>query len=174
MLRDWEVAAISILQSGSPFSVICSRPFIAGRDGSGRIVANNGCDYNADGFNYDFPNTPVFGNSKTGLSRSDYLAGAISRASFPVPSLGQQGDLGRNTFRGPGYAGTDVTLIRKLLLTSPWHGEDMKLQLRAEIFNLFNRVNLGPVNGDLASQQFGRSSSSLPARNIQFGVRLEF
>jgi hypothetical protein len=174
VLDGWEVANITILQSGLPFSVICSRPFAPVRDASGVLAGNSGCDYNADGFNYDFPNTPTFGNSKTGLSRSDYIRGVFSRADFPAPPLGRQGDLGRNSFRGPGYAGTDFSVLKSTPI--PWvlGPEGAKLQFRAEVFNLFNRVNLGPVNGDIASAQFGRASSTLPARNIQFGLRLEF
>jgi hypothetical protein len=168
-LRGWEIAAIGILQSGTPFSVICSRPFIPVRDGNGRLIGNNGCDYNADGFNYDFPNTPAFGNSRDGWSRSDYIQGVLNRSDFPAPPFGRQGDLGRNTFRGPGYAGVDLAVLKNLALPS-----DARLQLRGEVFNLLNRVNLTSVNGDLASPQFGRSTSTQPARNIQFGVRLEF
>jgi hypothetical protein len=172
-LGGWEVAAITILQSGLPFSVICSRPFAAVRS-AGTVVGNSGCDYNADGFNYDFPNTPSFGNTKAGLSRSDYGRGVVSRTDFPAPPLGKQGDLGRNTFRGPGYAGTDFSILKNTSV--PWLSgiEDANLQFRVEIFNLFNRVNFGTVNGDLASTQFGRSTSALPARNIQLGLRLEF
>jgi len=63
---------VTILQSGPPFSVICTANFKPVLDGAGAVVGNTGCDYNADGTNYDRPNTPSFGNTKTGLSRSDY------------------------------------------------------------------------------------------------------
>ena len=97
----WQLSAITILQSGLPFSVVCSGPpFQPVRDANGTIVGNSGCDYNADGYNWDYPMTPSWGNSKTGLSRSNYMSGLFQSSEFPSPPLGVEGDLGRNTFRG--------------------------------------------------------------------------
>jgi hypothetical protein len=42
------------------------------------------------------------------------------------------------------------------------------------VFNVLNRVNLGAVNGDLASSVFGRSTSTFDPRIIQLGARLLF
>jgi hypothetical protein len=53
-------------------------------------------------------------------------------------------------------------------------GEAGQLDLRSEFFNLFNRVNLGQPTGSLTSSQFGRSTTALGARNVQFGLRLAF
>ena len=45
-------------------------------------------------------------------------------------------------------------------------------------YSLYSNLNevhtLSPVNGDLASSLFGRSTSSFPARSVQFGLRFEF
>jgi hypothetical protein len=173
LFGGWQVANVTILQSGTPFSVFCSTPFIPVRNTQDVIVGNAGCDYNADGYNYDYPNTPAFGNFKSG-SRSDYLQGLFSAADFPAPPLGSQGDLGRNTFIGPGYANTDFSVMKNMKI--PWFlgQEGANLQFRAEFFNLFNRVNLGQADGNLASPFFGRSASQYGPRLIQFGLRLAF
>ena len=80
--------------------------------------------------------TPSFGNSKGGLSRSDYLAGmfacggtAFCGSIFPSPGL-VEGNLGRNTFHGPGFANTDFSVIKNLKI--PWFigGEGANLQFR--------------------------------------------
>ena len=78
LLGGWELTNVTILQSGPPFSVICTANFAPVFDTGGNVVGNTGCDYNADGTNYDRPNTPAFGNSKGGLSRSDYLTGIFA------------------------------------------------------------------------------------------------
>jgi hypothetical protein len=170
----WELTNVTILQSGQPFSVICTRPFKAVLNAAGNVIGNTGCDYNADGVNIDQPNTPSFGNSKTGLSRSDYINGVFTAADFPAPPLGQQGNLGRNTYHGPGFANTDFSVIKNVHI--PWFlgSEGAKLQFRTEFFNVFNRVNLTQVTNDLANPQFGRSTSTYPARDIQFALRISF
>jgi hypothetical protein len=172
-LGGWQVGNVTILQSGSPYSVYCSTPFIPIYDVTGAITGNSGCDYNADGTNFDYPNTPAFGNFRSG-SRSAYINGIFKASDFPAPALGQEGDLGRNTFIGPGYANTDFTVIKNTKI--PWFAgkEGANLQFRTEIFNIFNRVNLQQVTGDLASPFFGESTSQYGSRDFQFGIRIAF
>jgi len=181
LLGGWELTNVTILQSGPPFSVICTANFKPVLDGAGAVVGNTGCDYNADGTNYDRPNTPSFGNTKTGLSRSDYLSGifacggtAFCGSIFPSPGL-TEGSLGRNTFHGPGFANTDFSVIKNVKI--PWFigGEGANLQFRTEFFNVFNRVNLTQVGTDIANlSNFGKSTSTYPARDIQFALRIAF
>jgi hypothetical protein len=181
LLGGWELTNVTILQSGPPFSVICTANFAPVFDGAGNVIGNTGCDYNADGTNYDRPNTPSFGNSKSGLSRSDYLGGIFACGGtplcgsiFPSPGL-TEGNLGRNTFHGPGFANTDFSVIKNLKI--PWFigGEGANLQFRTEFFNVFNRVNLTQVGTDIANlSNFGKSTSTYPARDIQFALRIAF
>src|SRR5215510_7323737 len=175
-LGGWQLGAVTILQSGPPFSVTCGLPFQAVRDSSGKIIGNSGCDFNADGRSGDPLNIPAFGNTKTGLSRSDYMfPNRIFQASdFPKPALGVLGNLGRNTFLSPGYANTDFILAKKTKI--PWFlgKEGANVLFRAEFFNLFNRVNLARPVGNTSSSDFGRSTSAFGARNVQFGLKIEF
>jgi len=53
-------------------------------------------------------------------------------------------------------------------------GEKGQLDFRTEFFNLFNRVNLGQPTANLSSSQFGKSTTALGARNVQFGLRVAF
>lgn len=173
VLSHWELSGITVLQSGAPFSVNCTQPFIPVRNAAGVIVGNNGCDFNADGNNYDYPNAPTFGKTLSGLSRSNYIIGLFKATDFPKPALGQEGNLGRSEYRNPGYADTDLVLARNQNV--PWFGGDpAQLQFRVEMFNAFNRVNLGSVTDDMASPLFGRSTSAFPARSVQFGLKLRF
>ncbi len=53
-------------------------------------------------------------------------------------------------------------------------GEAGQLQLRADAFNAFNRVNLGGISASTNSATFGRVTGSGAARRFQFGLRLSF
>jgi hypothetical protein len=92
VLGGWEVTNVTILQSGPPFSAICTASFAPVFNGT-TVVGNTGCDYNADGNNLDYPNTPAFGNTLTGLDRSSYIQGIFAcggslncSSVFPAPA----------------------------------------------------------------------------------------
>jgi hypothetical protein len=162
-----------IAQSGTPFTVFCGRSFTAVRDATGVIVGNSGCDYNADGTNNDRPNTPAFGDSKSGLSNDDFLNGIFTAADFPAPGLGQRGNLGRNTFTGPRYFNVDLALVKSFRV--PWIiGNGADFQVRIEAFNAFNTTNLFNPDGNLANGTFGKSTDALPGRIVQFSARVSF
>ena len=69
--------------------------------------------------------------------------------------------IGRNTFRGPNYFSVDMNLTKKFGLPGfGFLGESPSLELRADIFNIFNRLNL---------QQFGFFSPGTFVNNPNFG-----
>ena len=171
LLNGWQLSNITILQTGSPFTVSCSADF----------TSNPPCDYNADGTNNDRPDA-VPGIPSSGFSNSQWLNTGVFKCAatncgnlFPAPPLGQLGTLGRNTFIGPGYINTDFSALKKTHI--PWFigAEGAQLEFRAEFFNVFNNVNLTTVDSDIATgSSFGLAFASFPARDIQFGLRIEF
>jgi hypothetical protein len=182
LVNGWQLSNITILQSGTPYSVYCNAPFNPVFNSSGQVIGNTGCDFNADGFNYDFPIAPANIRKYNGLSRSQFIAGGIFGCAatlcsntFPTPGLGQEGDLGRNTFIGPRFANTDLSLVK--ISKIPWFvgKEGANMEIRGEFFNAFNRVNISGVYGDLTNPAIlGQANGTFPARNIQLGVRIEF
>ncbi|HEX6044282.1 MAG TPA: TonB-dependent receptor [Pyrinomonadaceae bacterium] len=84
------------------------------------------------------------------------------------------GNLGRNVVIGPAFHNTDVSVIKNLTLR-----EHIRVQLRAEIFDVFNHANFGlpgnvvgtPAFGVITSTRFptGETGSS---RQIQFAIKL--
>jgi hypothetical protein len=48
------------------------------------------------------------------------------------------------------------------------------VQVRLEMFNVFNTTNLLPPQSNLTSAAFGRSTDALPGRIMQFGGRFRF
>ncbi len=173
VLGGWEFGGVWIVQTGLPFSVYTSASFNPVYNSAGQLIGNKGGDYNADGSNYDVPNAPAFGNHLNGQKKSDYLNGIFTASQFPVPALGTEGNLGRNTFDGPGYNNVDFT-FEKYFTTPFFFGERMKIELKGETFNLFNRSNLTGVISDLSNGSFGKATNQLPPRSLQFHIRASF
>jgi Carboxypeptidase regulatory-like domain len=141
----WNLSPIIIFQTGQPFTVYTSAQY------------SDGGDYNGDGFDYDIPNVPSFGR-KVKTSRSDFLNGLFPSSAFPTPTPGTEGNLGRNTYDGPWFAQTNLSVQRSFDL--PFFGETGKLELRGEFINLFNRVNLTNPTGDMNNALFGFSTGA--------------
>ncbi|HTW80421.1 MAG TPA: carboxypeptidase regulatory-like domain-containing protein [Terracidiphilus sp.] len=169
LTSGWELTSILAAQSGSPFWVYNTNP---------PTVAVNPGDYNLDGVNWDVPNTPTQ-NFTGGHTRLTYINGVFGNPTtgaaqgvFPAPAAGTEGTEPRNMFTGPGMVEVDASLLKNTHL--PHLGEQGNLQLRFDLINLFNRVNLGPVDGDIADGTFGQSRTALPARALQMGARFAF
>jgi len=169
ILGGWRMSNILVLQSGLPFSVYTAASFNPVLDSNGNIIGlqPGSGDFNADGYNYDLPNAPAAGAVHTG-NRSDFLKGFALASDFPNPPLGQQGNAGRNTFTGPGLANLNTEFAKAV------NWERFVIEFRADVFNLFNRVNLTQPDSDLSSSLFGRSTSQNLPRSWQFGLRVDF
>jgi len=163
LLSGWELGGIFTAQSGMPFSAT-----IAGdRAGTGTAAGNNNGqrpDYN-----------PASGCSTDAINPG-HPDNYIKLQCFSFPAPGTLGNLGRNTLRAPGLADFDFSLFKNHNLL----GEKLKVQLRAEAFNLFNRTNLGArvaslINGRGAYVP-GNAALKAPtvttSRQIQFGTKL--
>jgi len=173
----WEISSLTALQSGLPFTAVTSGALSVAQDSSGNISYQPGSgDFNADGDNNDFPNVSTY---HTSTSRKNYIQGIFPHCPgtnldgcglFTLPQLGQEGNERVNQFRNPGFAQVDATFKKVTGIT-----EGVKLDLRLDFFNLFNRVNLTGVNTDAASgSTFGVSTSTQIPRQGQIGARLEF
>ena len=86
------------------------------------------------------------------------------------------GNLGRNVIVGPNFSNTDVSLIKNTTI-----GEDLRLQFRAEVFDVFNHANFGRPGITVGSPLFGRITStrfptgeSGSSRQIQFALKVGF
>ncbi|WP_446744212.1 carboxypeptidase regulatory-like domain-containing protein [Silvibacterium acidisoli] len=183
---DWQFGGVWIVQSGLPFTVYTSAAFSpvynvtvnnttppCSQIPGCQVIGNSGGDYNADGSNFDLPNVPKFGRHLQGQSRKAFINGIFSASDFPTPALGQEGNLGRNTYDGPGYNNVDFTFER--FFHTPWFfGEKMQIEAKGEVTNLFNRANLLGMNSDLSSGLFGKSNNQYPARYLQLHIRATF
>ena len=100
--------------------------------------------------------------------------------ALPVSANGvfHFGNLPRNALLGPGFSDTDLSLIKNVKLEG-----NARVQLRLEVFNVFNQANLG-LPGRIAtvgSTSFGvitatrfPTGDSGSARQVQFAVKILF
>ncbi|MEO8132096.1 MAG: hypothetical protein ABI822_33680 [Bryobacteraceae bacterium] len=92
-------------------------------------------------------------------------------ATVVVPTDRSQpfGNAGRNIVRAPSFYQLDLGLHKDFPIT-----ETMKLSFRTEAFNLLNKTNFSAPNGNRSSSAFGSITSTYPARQMQFGLKLMF
>ena len=86
------------------------------------------------------------------------------------------GNLGRNVVIGPAFTNTDFSITKTTTIE-----ENIRLELRAEVFDVFNHANFGQPGNVVSSPSFGRitntrfpTGESGSSRQIQFGLRLMF
>jgi len=106
-------------------------------------------------------------------------AWAPNAGIFSTPCLGCPGNLGRNTFVGPGQWFADMSIFKNFKIT-----ERVGLQFRTEVFNIFNHTNFVLANSGQAALEtthnqfpidnFGQAGGTLNPRNLQFGLKVKF
>ncbi len=69
----------------------------------------------------------------------------------------------------PNYEDWDAALLKNEKLY-----ERLNLQLRFEVYNLFNRVNLQGIDANMPDGNFGRVTSQYNPRNLQVGAKITF
>jgi Carboxypeptidase regulatory-like domain/TonB-dependent Receptor Plug Domain len=89
--------------------------------------------------------------------------------AYNVPALGFQGNAGRNKIIGPPFRNLDFSITKNFAFT-----ERVKLQYRAEFFNILNHPNFGFPDANISNVTAGVISSAYDGRDIQMGLRLQF
>jgi hypothetical protein len=155
-LGGWQVNSITAAQTGSPWTprLSDSSYLNAGPGGAVRpyLIGN--------------PNLP---SSEQTVNRWYNTAAFAKPGDSGTPNY-TFGTLGRNTMRGPRYFNMDFSVFKNFTLT-----ERMKLQFRAEFFDIFNHQSLALPNMGVGSAQAGtiRAISNTP-RLIQLALKLMF
>ena len=109
---------------------------------------------------------PALSSDRT---RAEQILKWFNTDAFVANALGTFGSVGRNAMRGPGYANLDMGVHKTFPVTSA-----LKVQFRAEAFNILNRVNLDLPSGDRSSANFGRILTAQDPRILQFALRVSF
>ena len=165
VLGGWQFSGIVTLQSGLPFTATTNFD-AAGLGNVPAIVAGNRpnvtCDVNANAphtFESWIANTP----------------GTVCFQINPTSGVGVAnvvGNAGRGTIQGPPTKRVDFSTFKNFRF-----GETWKLQLRGEVFNIFNHTNFRTITS-FAIQNLGGTFGTISAvrdpRTIQLGAKLTF
>jgi len=164
---DWEIAGVTTLASGIPFTI---------------YNANNAAGITSSQI------TTVFLSQHVGVNPAG-AAGTFTTASaagvpvdpnarfiiYPANS-GIFGSLGANTERTPNTYNFNVTVAKSFKT----FGENQKLQLRMEVFNLFNHRNFTAIPTNTLSATTSAASflnyglTNVNGRQFLFGARYSF
>jgi len=161
-IGGWQFNTNTTIQSGLPFNVTYRD---AGQD------RDTG------------PNRPdLIGDPDGPKTRDEWFNAAPigdPSSAFGRPARGTFGNLPWNDLRGPGYWRVDASAFKHF----PF-GEGRNVELRLEVVNLFNHVNLGNPNGEVGvpgnnNTDAGRITSTAfgnadPQRNFQFAAKFKF
>jgi hypothetical protein len=182
LLGGWSLNSLTSWHSGFPFTPTysCLTDLQNSGVGVGRVCRPN-----------HIGPIPITGDRDhyfIGLSGSQFLTSGTTPCGIdpssgtpePGPSIGpwqrpgcgQIGNIGRNSLRGPGFFQSDVSLIKRLPLR-----EGIYILLRADSFNIFNKVNLANPNPRIDTPQAGAITSLAPGafqRQFQLSAKLEF
>jgi hypothetical protein len=156
------VAPIIELASGRPYNVI------TGTDTRLDLGASQARPSVGGATTSPFIPGVTFGVAATCLANN----GAVFSVPGVSPPAGCDGNLGRNAFTTPGFFQVDLRVSKAIPITERLH-----LDLIADGFNLFNRLNVLSVNqlcdptaGTTCSA--GQPSASYDARQFQFALKL--
>ena len=169
-LNGWRLSGIVNVRSGSPLTVFVqnNRSRSLWQPSLGPGIGRDRPSY-APGFDAD------------GAVTGDPAAW-FNPAAFALQPAGTFGNTGRGDFLGPDLRTVDLAVTKD----SAWQllGDGGRLELRLEVFNVFDRANFGPPQliafaGAADNEQplaaFGRiRHTTTSARQVQLGVRVRF
>ncbi|WP_182278056.1 carboxypeptidase regulatory-like domain-containing protein [Granulicella sp. 5B5] len=152
VVGGWEASGVVQLTSGLPINVL------------------DGQDISHTGIGLDRPNT--VGDPHLSMSRShaQKVREYFNTSSFQYATVGTFGNTTRNSLRGPGYEDVDGDLMKNFDVANKLH-----FQFRAEVFNLFNRVNFNNPDSTVADGvNFGQIRTALDPRVAQLALKMTF
>jgi Carboxypeptidase regulatory-like domain len=173
----WTLSGIFNIHSGFPWSPMVS--------------VNGGNTYCTQcGYGSLFPTTYLGG---AGQSTSNSAFETVANSNFPNggtayfspttypaffgTTLPPAPGVHRNSLNLPGYKSLDMTLAKGFgLPKGKVLGENARIELRVDTYNLLNNLNLNPnqISNNISSSNFGTISGALSGRVITLGARFSF
>lgn len=153
LMGGWEISAVWAIQSGFPFTVISSEDF------SNTDSHEPRPDRTCSGAGHKTVSNWFDASCFTTTALAQALASGQPRF----------GNSGRNILDGPGLNNLDFALMKDFRL-----GERLKLQFRAEAFNIANQAHFGYPVDTVGSSNIGQLASAGDGRDIQFGMKVLF
>src|SRR4029077_119408 len=184
-LGGWTISAITIWRSGLPFtpsyrSGACDAdtdpgdPCRPNRVGPVSVSGTRALYFATTG-GTALPGMDCTPNGKfCGVDPNGQPVAGTPIGPWQRPGAGQIGNVGRDSFIGPSFFQSDIGVAKTVAMT-----ERASLGFRADVFNVFNKVNLGNPNPcvDCAVGVGGAITSLAPGakqRSFQFSARIQF
>jgi len=147
LASDWRLAGIASARSGDWLTVTTGVTHFTGTSTAARV---------------DQVSDDVYG--------AQTLSSYLNRSAFAAPAPNAFGNHPRNNIRGPGVWKTDLAISRLFSLAG-----SRQMEVRAEVFNLFNNFNWGNPITNFRSGNFGRIQSMAgDPRILQFVFKYGF
>jgi hypothetical protein len=163
LVGGWQISSLTDVTRGFPMNAIAgvnvARNIPGGGAGADRLNLKPGCTLQ----NAVRPRNPR------------YIDGTCLQEAQP----GYEGTMEANAFTGPSFWSTDASLRKDY----PFHGERMNLRLQVDMFNIFNRTNLGSITSSVGAfnssgklnAAFGQITTIVGTpRQLQLGAKLSF
>jgi hypothetical protein len=163
LLGGWELSGIGAARTGLPLNATISRSASA----------------LPDGINSNLRPNVVYGQPLYPTDQSPTLW--LNPYAFTAPANGTWGDAGRNILHAPGIWQADTSLEKRFPVT-----ERTAISFRADVFNIFNRAQLGTPNAKWTNPSAGTTFGQIISpyttsaigtgtpRQMQFMLRLSF
>ena len=174
LVEGWQISGIMAASTGLPFNVS------DGVDQSNQVNGVPRPDY--------APNNPavtINGINYPACNNHPMLSGTamyFNPNCFSQQTFGTLGNFSREGLYGPGLVNVDIAILKSTKIR-----ENINLQFRAELFNVFNHTNFSyPASAIFTgtpspTATLGRNATagqitqySVPSREIQFGLKLIF
>jgi hypothetical protein len=175
----WSMGAIFSFSSGAPLTIT----------GNGGTLSNVGASNAtilgafpaikmtplAAGFQYfsgiqaNVADTNTPGGTNASSFTNKVVLDASGKVLFKNADAGTVGNLGKNTFSGPGSIGLDMNLIKRLRIS-----ESKDFELRVDVVNILNHPNFGNPNVGINAANFGQITTASGGRRFTLNTRLNF
>ncbi len=198
----WSLSGILTLHSGygwtpvytAPHQIYCNtcnygyqslRPYYLG--GAGHSTNNDAFKTGSNFPNYNPAATGTRSSAYTGTNNNLFLSGYFEVPDYSAAITDNAGQstnnyipapgIGRNAFAGPGYRNVDITIAKSFGFPKMRVlGEDAKFEIKANIFNVFNLLNISPssLSTNIGNASLGQANAALGSRTIDFQGRFSF
>jgi hypothetical protein len=171
VFAGWQVSGFTEVQSGQPFTITVGVDTLgAGSATPGRPNLNPGgiLIYDPTTSNLRTFTIPLDG---TGIVTAPHVTAANGKVTFLKNSMPTGGTLGRNTFRGPGFSNTNMSLMKRITLRG-----ERTLEVRGDFINVFNHDNFPNPDANMSHTTFGKQVfvPLTDARQVMLGVKVRF
>ncbi len=181
IVGGWSISPIFNIHSGFPWSPVvsvASGSLYCGTCSYGQLYPGAYLGGAGNSTSNDAYKTVAASNFPNGgpayFSTPSYTAygGTTFGTAVPEPP-----GVKRNSLTMPGYRDLDLTIVKGFGLPNMRVlGENAKIELRMDVYNVFNNLNFNPndISNNIANSNFGTLTGALSGRVVVLGGRFSF